>query len=153
MNTARWVFILAVLLLPAGCGKGRTPRVPVAGQVLLDGKPVTTGFIWVIPSDGRAATGTIDSGGRFRLTTFDDGDGCIRGTHGVEVVSKQRVSATETRWLVPKKYLHAATSGVQATIDGPTDTLAIQLTSDGAKPEIERVDTSGDMAPRMPESH
>jgi hypothetical protein len=141
------ILVLPILLVFAGCGKGRTPCVPVAGQVLLDGKPVPTGFIRVIPTNGRTATGTIDADGRFRLTTFDEGDGCIRGTHAVEVISKQRLSATEVRWLVPKKYFDVSTSGYQVTIDSPTDSLRIELVSGGEKPQVEKSETSGDMVP------
>ena len=92
-----WVFLITMLLALAGCGKGRTPCVLVSGQVLLDGKPLPTGFIRVIPAKGRMAAGALDGEGRFRLTTFNDGDGCIRGTHAVEVIAKERLSPTKTR--------------------------------------------------------
>ncbi len=35
----------------------------------------------------------------------------------------------------------------EATIDGPTDSLAIELSWDGGKPFVERHETSGDVDP------
>jgi len=133
-----------MLLVPAGCGKARTPTVPVSGQVLLDGKPVPAGFIRLIPEKGRPATGTLDADGRFRLTTFDDGDGCIRGTHIVEVIARQPISGTEVRWLAPKKYASASTSGLKVTIEKATKALPIDLTSGGEEPQIEKLQTGGE---------
>ena len=55
----------AVVVAAAGLFAGmigcdaRPRRVPVAGKVLIDGKPLTTGFIMVVPHEGRAATGAV----------------------------------------------------------------------------------------------
>jgi len=122
-----------MLLVLAGCGKARTPCVPVAGQVFLDGKPLPMGFIRVIPEKGRAATATLDAEGRFHLSTFNTGDGCIRGTHAVEVIAKQSLGKNNTHWVVPEKYGKAATSGLKVTIDKATDSLRIDLVSDVEK--------------------
>lgn len=126
------------LLLLVGCSDGRPTRVPVAGRVLIDGQPLTTGFIRVVPANGRAATGTIDKQGRFRSTTFEQGDGCVLGTHPVEIIAFESISDIEILWLVPKKYHQANTSGLTVTIDGPTDDLTIELTWDGGQPYVER---------------
>jgi hypothetical protein len=149
----RWTLLLPGLLLLAGCGDGRPARVPVSGQVLLDGKPVPMGFIRVVPENGRAAAGTLDANGRFRLTTYDEGDGCILGTHGVEVLAKQRLSATQIRLLVPKRYFDVATSGLTVTIDKETDSLKVELVSHGQKPVVETTETSGDATPGVPQAH
>ena len=139
--------LLQLTLLLTGCGNGRPTLVPVSGQVLLDGKPVPMGFIRVIPADGRPATGTLDSTGHFKLSTYEDGDGCMLGTHTVEVLAKQRISATKTRLLVPKKYFDMATSGVTVTIDKPTDSLQIDLKSGGKPTVVESSETGGDATP------
>ena len=68
----------------------RTLEVLVEGPVLLDGKPVPMGFIRVLPDVGRPAQGVLNAEGRFRLTTYDEGDGCV-GTHRVEVLAAQRL--------------------------------------------------------------
>ena len=140
-----WAALLAALL--GGCGDGRPRRVPVAGRVLIDGKPLAKGFIRVVPEKSRAATGAIDRDGRFRLTTFEPNDGCVPGDHRVEVVAYETVSLSAIRWLVPKKYQKADTSEIVVTIDGPADDLLIKLTWAGGKPYIERLETAGDSDP------
>lgn len=131
----------------AGCSDGRPRRVPVSGQVLIDGQPLSAGFVRVIPSNARPATGTIDQQGRFRLTTFEKGDGCVAGTHRMEVVAFEILSPTEIRWLAPPKYRQMNTSGLSVTIDGPTDSLTVELTWAGGHPYVERSDTRGDSVP------
>ncbi len=143
----RLLWLLVAALLLSGCSDGRPRRVPVSGLVTIDGKPLKAGFVRVIPDDARPSTGQIDAEGRFRLTTFDQLDGCVTGTHRVEVVAFDTVSPTALRWLAPPKYRDSTTSGLTATIDGPTDSLAIELSWDGGKPFVERHETSGDVDP------
>ena len=138
-----------MLLTLAGCGAGQPKPVPVAGTVLIDGKPLTSGNIRIIPANFRAATGQIDEQGRFRLTTLQEGDGCVPGTHEVEVVSTKSVRHGELLWLTPEKYRDPQRSGLKVTIDGPDENLVINLSWDGAKPTVEKIDTtSGDFDPR-----
>jgi len=126
----------AVLVL-AGCGRSGPRPVPVSGQVRLDGKPLADGFVRVLPDTGRAAGGRIGENGRFTLTTHDEGDGCLPGTHRVEVVARNTRggegstgSPHANEWLAPKKYADFTTSGLTVTIDGPTDALVIDLVSE-----------------------
>lgn len=67
----------------AGCGDGLPERVPVAGTVLIDGVPLTTGMVTVAPDHERASIGTIDNQGHFELTCYTPRDGVVRGTHRV----------------------------------------------------------------------
>ena len=133
------VFALLALLAvaTAGCGDGRAKRVPVSGIVKIDGVPVTTGFITFVPTEGRSASGDIDSEGRFTLSSYEPGDGVLIGTHNVEVMAREAVSETSARWHAPKKYTSHKTSGVTVDIDQPTSDLEINLTWDGGKPFIE----------------
>src|SRR5687768_6454035 len=89
----RWspVF-MALLLLAAGCDS-RPQRVPVSGKVLIDGQPLTYGFVRIIPQDARPATGQIGPDGRFTLTCYDDGDGCIPGKHAAAVIACESLGA------------------------------------------------------------
>jgi len=129
---------MAMVLVVAGCGQS-LERVPVSGQVLIDGKPLTTGEITVSPSGKRAAFGNIDSEGRFQLATYEPGDGTSLGTHPVSVHSGEFLDPTHKRWNVPKKYANLTTSGLSATIDGPTDSLIINLSWENGKPFVETI--------------
>ncbi len=143
------VLALAVFLLPAGCGSDRPETVPVSGTVLLDGQPLKAqGTVRVIPKDARPATGQIDPAtGRFTLTTFKQGDGCVPGTHTATVTARETINETQMRWNAPEKYGQPGTSGLKVTIEGPTDDLKIELQSDRAQPAIERTESAGDLDP------
>jgi hypothetical protein len=127
--------LCAVAILP-GCGDGRPARVPVAGKVLIDGKPVAIGAVRFTPADGRPATGELGPDGSFRLTTFEPDDGAVVGTHTVTIHSTEELSPTQLRWNVPKKYQLSGTSGLTQKIDRPTDSLTIELTWGGEKGPI-----------------
>ena len=77
MNKAHLVCLLLAMVAStmAGCGRG-LKLVKVSGKVMIDGKPLERGFVQVIPKDSRAASGEIGAGGKFTLTTFDNGDDC-----------------------------------------------------------------------------
>ena len=135
---------LLLLGLLAGCGPWRPKRVPVAGKVLIDKQPLTSGFVRLVPADNRCATGRIDKQGRFKLTTFDGEDGSVLGIHQVEVIAIEQVSSAVVHSLIPEKYGRRDTSGLTATIDGPTDSLLIELTWEGEEPTERRSETAGD---------
>lgn len=68
MNSLRalmdWLLLL-LLLLAAGCGGDASGRYAISGTVTLDGQPVTTGAIAVIPAqgtDGPTSGGSIEDG-------------------------------------------------------------------------------------------
>ncbi len=126
------VVILTVALLPwtLGCGDSRPDIVPVSGQVLIDGEPLASGvagFIQVIPLEGRAATGAINpETGRFTLSTWEEGDGCLKGTHPVVVLMEQMVGFDSVS-LIPEDYTDLESTPLQVTIEEPTDSLVIEL--------------------------
>lgn len=132
-TTVRCLLLTASVLLSApGCGpKGPRP-VPVSGMVTIDGQPLTGGFIRIVPDGGRPAGGKIAPDGRFALGCFTNNDGCIPGTHKVEVLGFEDLSETRRKWLAPRKYASIGTSGLTVTIDGPTDALKINLTWAGS---------------------
>jgi hypothetical protein len=133
--------VLLVLLLSAatlGCSDGRPRRMPVAGQVLIDGEPLTTGYVRFVPADARSSGSPIGPDGRFRLTCFEDEDGAVPGTHKVAVDGGEVLGPDTKRWNAPKKYADYETSGLTVEIDGPTDTLVIELSWDGGEPFVEQ---------------
>ena len=131
--------MLLAVATAVGCGDGRPKRVPVSGQVLIDGKPLTQGFVRLTPKGARPATAEIDRDGRFTLSTFGEEDGVVEGTHAVAVIAAEQLGGNSQRWHAPKKYARPDTSGLTITIDGPTDSLAIELTWNGGKPFVERL--------------
>jgi hypothetical protein len=137
------LFAGAVSILIAGCGDGRPKRVPVAGQVLIDGKPLTTGSVQFVPEGGRPSQGEIDASGRFRLTCYEKDDGALVGTHRVAIISAKELSPYEVRWFTPKKFADFKTSGITKEITGPTEDLVIEISWEGGKEFTESVQGSG----------
>ena len=136
----RWKRLLAPATLLAatatfGCDDNRG-LVPVSGAVLIDGGPVRAGSITVTPESGRPAYSAIDEQGRFALTTYDDGDGVVRGKHLVTVNAKQSIGDGKWEWLVPYQY-STGRSGLYLEVDGPTDEAEILLEWGGAKRIVE----------------
>lgn len=141
-SIARWCFVLVVFLLVAsGCGDGRPTRVPVSGIVSIDGKPLETGYIQVFPRKDRAAYGKLGPGGRFSLSTFDDDDGCVLGTHPAAITAFKHLKADTIQWLIPKEYSVPSSSGLQIEVTGKRDDVKIELKWDGRKPVIEAIAT------------
>jgi hypothetical protein len=121
-----------------GCGSRMPERVTVSGQVMIDGKPLTCGSISLVPKDARPSTGAIDEHGRFTLTCYGGKDGAIKGHHAVRVVASKPLPGDAIRWLAPPKYADHRTSGLGVDIDGPTDSLRIDLTWGGGAPFVEQ---------------
>jgi hypothetical protein len=91
MTLSQWTGISAALLavsMGVSCS-GRSDRlatVPVRGTVMYQGMPVAGATVaFLAPGAPRHAVGTTDDAGRFRLTTFEPGDGAIVGRHVVTV--------------------------------------------------------------------
>ena len=120
-----------------GCGDGRPQRVPVSGTVVIDGKPLTYGFVTFLPAEGRSATGQINERGEFFLSSYERGDGTLAGSQRVAIMAREAISPTQAKWRAPKKYADHETSGIVIEITGPTDDLQIDLSWSGEKPSIE----------------
>ena len=73
------------LLAAGGCGNSNTS--PVAGVVLLDGKPVANAAIQFVAQgeSGHDATGQTDQNGEFTMSTFKPKDGVVPGNYKVVV--------------------------------------------------------------------
>jgi hypothetical protein len=116
-----------------GCGSDGTERVPVAGRVMVDGQPLSTGTIRFVPKTGRPASGAIQPDGSFVLTSdivhTAPETGVPRGNYQVQVSSSKIIDDATIQWNVPQKYADFRTSGIEVTINEPTDHLAIELTA------------------------
>lgn len=131
------LFVVAGLWV-SGCSDGRPSRVPVSGQVLIDGKPLAFGYVRFVPDDARPSGGDIGPDGRFTLTCFDGSDGAVLGRHRVEVNAREQLGPTTARLHAPRKYLNVDTSGLEVDISGPTDSLLIELSWEGGQPFVEQ---------------
>lgn len=137
----------------SGCG----PRTrleglaPVEGTVTFRGKAVEGATVVFVPATAgkRAAIGTTDATGRFRLTTKDPGDGAFPGPYAIAVSKTEAsggLSAAEAEaWSrerenfgkyppaptitehLPGRYKAATTSGFQATVTAGRNTVNLTL--------------------------
>lgn len=141
---------LVCVVAATGCGDDRPEIVPVSGQVLLDGRPLTHGFVRFVPTGTRASTGKLDGAGCFTLSCLNDGDGAIVGEHKIEVIASEVLSSTTIKWHAPPRYADGNASGLtfQVPPDG-TDNANINLTWDGGKPYVE---TIGGISPSTKEA-
>lgn len=135
-------FILPALALVSlctlGCGDGRPMRVPVSGKVLVDGTPATRGSLSFYPESGqgRPSSAAIKSDGSFTVYTFEKDDGIPPGTYDVTVLAMETIGPEgeeKIRYHIPKKYADRTTAGITKTIEGPTDSMLIELTWDGVR--------------------
>jgi hypothetical protein len=140
MDRFRIAISAVVVLTVAGCDDGRPMRVSIAGTVLVDGKPLTVGDVKFVPQGARPSSGKIDASGRFRLTCYDGGDGAVLGVHRVQV-SASEIKGDEVRWHAPIKYANFRTSGIAFEVKEPTESMVIELKSDGSTAKIRTNDT------------
>jgi hypothetical protein len=124
-----------VAVLFVGCDD-RPERVPVSGTVTIDGQPVEHGTVMVVPANMKPAYGTIGPGGKFSLTTFEENDGVVPGTHKVTVTATEPQQGGQ-KWHAPQKYSDLAQTDATVTVDGPTEDLKVELTWAGGKPFVQ----------------
>lgn len=88
------LFLALTLAAVAGCSTSRDDRVavhPVEGGVSFGGQSLEGALIVLHPEDVEdprvlPARGYVDDAGRFRLTTYEAGDGAAEGEYRVTVV-------------------------------------------------------------------
>lgn len=130
--------LLAAILL--GCGD-QPVRYPVAGKVLIDGEPLQTGSIQLVPESGRPVSSTIMSDGSFNLAENSLSssrltEGVSPGIYRVSISASKVIDedAEQVEWLAPSKYADFRTSGLELKIDGPERDLRLDLTWKGSHP-------------------
>jgi hypothetical protein len=150
-----WLVLAACCLIP-GCNRSSGPATyPVRGTVTYLGKPVVGASV-VFMADGasRAATGKTDGAGAFSLTTLEENDGAVPGTHVVTVKKydseppslpaapadgatdpavEAKYTAAMARWLetakiaVPMKYTDRRTSDLRRAVVEGENSFEIEL--------------------------
>jgi hypothetical protein len=135
---------ICCIYIVAGCTKSDRSLVPVSGKVLIDGQPLTKGFVRFVPAKGRVSSGIIQSDGAFVLTCFKEGDGAHVGPNRIEVGSTEILGPTKIKWYAPKMYSSIATSGLTMNVEEATNEALIELKWGSAKgPFVETVNTGG----------
>lgn len=131
------VMLLMATLVAPGCGRqadawrAKRPKTfPVTGIVSLDGSPVEGAMVTFIATETPSvAAGITDALGRFKLRTYDPGDGAIPGPHKVLIEKKiERMPASYNpdspapppppiiEHLLPKHFSDADKSPLTATV-------------------------------------
>lgn len=80
-----------LVLTVLGCGSGadEKPTAQVQGKVTHDGQPVSGGSVTFVPAGGedgkpgKPASGTVQSDGTYKLSTYGTDDGAVVGKHRV----------------------------------------------------------------------
>jgi len=125
---------VGLLTLPVGCDDGRPSRVPVSGQVTVDGKPLEFGTIaFFAGGGGRPGGATLAEGGRYSVSMYELNDGLAPGKYSVTVSAVDWFSEAAGRWHAPKRYKDAGTSGLEVEITEETTDLNFDLTWEGDK--------------------
>jgi hypothetical protein len=146
MHWARFSLTTALLLTSiGGCGSrpapGRTAAkrpqqeapanlLQVQGTVTLDGMPLSEGMVMFLPlkeQEGRPASGLIESGGLFTLSTVMTGDGVVPGSYKV-VVTQPGAGAT-AKQRIPMLYTDLEKTPLQCTVEKEGQQISLELKS------------------------
>jgi len=130
----RITLMTLVLLATGGCGGEKSDMVPIRGEVIYEGKPVTQGQVVYLPKNpqtGRQSSGPIKPDGTFVMTTQKGGDGVKFGEYEIvvfgygtdpgdgatsrEAVESARKKAPKS--VIPTKYSSRGASGLSDTVD------------------------------------
>lgn len=154
MTSRPGVKLAAVMLLfTCGCGGPADPRparVAFEARVIFEGNPVADAVVVLAPRDpsGAAASGTSQSDGLVRFSTFGSQDGVIPGGYAVSVMKtvveevavldsndpaydplKAGRQAPKTQDLLPARYKNAAKSGLEVeVIEATAEPYVLNLT-------------------------
>jgi hypothetical protein len=133
-------FVLVFGLFAAGCGS-RT--VPVEGVVVYSDAPDApatdlAGYVITFESDGAdgkpaSATGTVGADGTFRVSTFKEGDGALKGKQKVAITPPILESGSSAPSKIQAKYHDLRTSGLEANIEPGTNKVKLTVERIGKK--------------------
>ena len=145
---ARIVALASSRLALVGCSD-QSPRYPVAGRVLVDGRPLARGTIKFVPESGRPVSGKIKPDGSFMLSESSLSssrltDGVVPGIYRVSVSAAKVIDedADQVEWLAPSQYADFRTSGIELEIDRPCKDLIVDLTWKGSESVDDGADES-----------
>jgi hypothetical protein len=129
--------IALTALLISSCGSNTGPAFhAVKGSAFFEGKPATGAVLSFhkVGEDNRANLphAKVQPDGTFTLSSHGSGDGAPIGKYQVTVIWKKKKpggSDEDGEWVLPPRYLAAATSGLEVDItSGVNELPAFQLT-------------------------
>jgi hypothetical protein len=101
----KWLLILiSPLIMLAGCGSssGFPKTYKVSGTVKQSGKPVDGAMVTFLSDEGtKAAVGSTNANGEFKLSTFGPGDGALPGSYKVTITKLSVPAASAAPSLPP----------------------------------------------------
>jgi hypothetical protein len=132
---SRRISPLCLVALLTGCGGDDRRLAPVSGTVRYNGKALAGAYVafWPEETGVRAASGTTDENGHYRLTTFQSYDGARVGKHRVVVRAEEipegppkaadDITAKRGKLLTPARYSNHETSGLTAEVAAKKDNV------------------------------
>jgi hypothetical protein len=101
-----------LILALAGCGApGPVATHPVSGSVSYEGKPAAGVKVFLVPTSAPVPPeipqnpyGVTDDSGRFKLTTYKDGDGAAEGGYQIVLLWPQGDAASEEEGTVQDRF-------------------------------------------------
>jgi hypothetical protein len=122
--------VVLVAITTAFVGCGHSDNGTVTGTVLTkDGKPLANARVIARSSEsGKAAYGTTNMSGEFKLGLKQEGDGLPAGEYQLSVFEDRGDSDNKRPPQIAPKYSNAATSGLSVKIeDGKSERLELKL--------------------------
>ena len=130
----RWMAMVALLLLPAGCGGGGAGLGSVEGTVTFDGQPLANAIVSFEPADeaGERSSydGQTDESGHYVLHATASQKGAELGEYIVQITMPKLASDdpnAKTAVKIPEKY--NTRSELKATVKEGDNTFDWPLTS------------------------
>ncbi len=140
-RTVAFPVLVLGLLFATGCGGDKT--APVEGLVVYADAPDTpatdlVGYAITFESDGvgnapASATGTVEADGTFRVSTFKEGDGALKGKQNVAITPPILRNGAKAPSKILPKYHDLRTSGLEADIGPETNRVKLTVERVGKK--------------------
>ena len=134
------VLMASMALLVSSCGGGRKACYPVTGTITVDGKPAVDCMILFYSNDPADHDGPnrvlplamADENGKFKLSTFESGDGAPAGDYSITFTWRERSGLLKSQFDGPDrlngKYATKEVSGKTVTIEKkPQDLPTFEL--------------------------
>ena len=134
------VLMASMALLVSSCGDGRKSCYPVTGTITVDGKPAVDCMILLYSNDPADHNGPnrvlplamADENGKFKLSTFESGDGAPAGDYSITFTWRERSGLLKSQFDGPDrlkgKYATKELSGKTVTIEKkPQDLPTFEL--------------------------